>query len=59
MSSFISSALVECVTEEKPDVFKTLLRMWQVLYRRVYYKNDFFVLVSVLCNSTREGRDRL
>lgn len=32
MSSFISSALVECVTEEKPDVLKTLLRMWQIVH---------------------------
>ena len=32
LSSFIESALVESVTEEKPDVLKTLLRMWQVMY---------------------------
>ena len=31
LSSFIESALVESVTEEKPDVLKTLLRMWQVM----------------------------
>jgi len=32
LSSFISSALVECVTEEKPEVLKTLLRMWQIVH---------------------------
>lgn len=31
LSSFIESALVESVTEEKPDVLKALLRMWQVM----------------------------
>lgn len=36
MSSFIASALVETVTEEKPEVLKTLLRMWQVLYTAKY-----------------------
>ena len=30
LSNFIASALVEAVTEEKADVLKTLLRMWQV-----------------------------
>ncbi|CAH3188191.1 unnamed protein product, partial [Porites evermanni] len=32
LSSFIESALVESVTEEKPDVLKTLLRMWQITH---------------------------
>ena len=51
MSSFIASALVETVTEEKPEVLKTLLRMWQVLYtaeyklpvyRFVFFYNPFY-----------------
>ncbi|KAL9954099.1 hypothetical protein ACROYT_G041593 [Oculina patagonica] len=32
LSSFIASALVETVTEEKPEVLKTLLRMWQIIH---------------------------
>lgn len=36
MTAFISSSLVECVTEEKPDVLKTLLRMWQVVYTAAF-----------------------
>lgn len=34
MTAFISSSLVECVTEEKPDVLKTLLRMWQIVHNQ-------------------------
>jgi len=32
LSSFIASALVETVTEEKPEVLMTLLRMWQIIH---------------------------
>ncbi|XP_044177050.1 anaphase-promoting complex subunit 1-like isoform X2 [Acropora millepora] len=34
MTAFISASLVECVTEEKPDVLKTLLRMWQIVHNQ-------------------------